>query len=288
MAEYTAFDLTYRVARILGCLVEGTTTAASGNQTTLTDAVYLQNVYPDDYFNGGQVWHWSTTDPFYFKARVTDFVSSTGVLTFQTLGVNPANNSHYAVSTNQYPYYQILSAISAALLEVQVPIIDTSLSTAANKLEYTLPATIINDNFEVWLQGYTSDTDANEWYQVHDWYVSPALAAEERKLTFRSQPTTGLTIRLIYYLPHSNTHETTLVGPTEFIQGTELFGEIDVNRVCLDAAYRLLVWRQQQTAEADPELARKIAEMLARAERAKWRAPNRHAWRKLATLGDVG
>ena len=123
----TMFDLMIGTLRLLGGMRTGT--ASAGSTTTITDASLRNEA--DDYWNGGAVWMLDTTDdlaPEGEYSLVTDFVNSTGILTFDALTVTVGPGDRYAVSPAHWPYDILMDCVNLAIAQYRVPRMDISLS----------------------------------------------------------------------------------------------------------------------------------------------------------------
>ena len=280
MAAYTLFDLTYRLARELGVAFEGTATA--GAATNITDTVYLLGRFEDDHFNAGTAWilydaGGAGASPQGKMARVTDFVKTTGVATIETVTDAVAAGDRYALADDMYTKDVLIQAINQVLAEIPIPYIDdTTITTDASLTEYTLPTGMLDADIEVWLNREDT-TDDNYWLPLYDWYIQESITGTAKELIFKNQPAAPYDLRIKYWLPHPPLNAT----------ADKLRESIDINRVVLSAAYKLLVWKKAQKAVDDPVLDQRIAELYPRVEAMKWRNPARKESIKLATLGSI-
>jgi len=90
------------------------------------------------------------------------------------------------------------------LTGILLPKVDTtSLDTASNQTEYTLPTTIpANDLRRVYYQQQTGDANDNQWYELRDWDVIFSDTGSADVLVL-PQLTPDRDIRLDYVVPHS-------------------------------------------------------------------------------------
>lgn len=102
-------------------------------------------------------------------------------------------------STKLVPFLLMRKKANDALLALgQVELVDTSLSTADNQTEYTLPAGITRDNItNVMIQTYTSDANDNSWIPVAPWDVHPAAPGTQHTLVI-PQYASGYTLKIFY------------------------------------------------------------------------------------------
>jgi hypothetical protein len=277
---YTLFDLVYHTLNELGALVESI--ATGGSLTTIVDTLRLQSVFEDDHFNLGTAL--ITRDaagagaaPEKEFSRISDFVSSTGTITCAAFTVAPASGDRYALATRRFDLDMVIGKINNILRELLVETIDTSLTTAASQLEYSLPTAVLDQSIQVWIQGVSTDTDANEWWQCYDWQIEQAAAGTAKKLIFRTQPAYPYALRIHYWLPHAPL----------YAASDKLHESVDINRVVLDAALMLLKGREADTANSDPELRAVMARLEARKTAIAWRNRHMRAGPKLASWGEI-
>ena len=211
VATNTLFDLTYMVARELDILEESTATAA-GNTLSLIDTYRDED---DDYFNGGTLWLVRDAGgvgdaPEGTYAVVQDYAQGTGTFTLRSaLGGSTAVGDKYAVATKKITLEQIVQAINVSLMDLKtVPTTDiTSLTTATDQTEYTLPLAAKEDLREVWLQLDTTDSNDNRWMKLYNWYVQQAATGTQATLVFPYQPlATAYDLKLVYMSPHPELH----------------------------------------------------------------------------------
>ena len=172
--------------KILPIQLEGK--ATGGSTTTIADSA-LSGTYDDDSFKGGLVFIHSTTDgaaPQNEFSVISTFVDSTGTFTVDTaLSAAVGAGDFYAVADPQYKKASVMRVVNDALRNFGIiSLVDVSLTTAYNQLEYTLPLAIKTfpiDRIEI---GNTADG----WGELTDWYVVPASAGSQATLIFNTQP----------------------------------------------------------------------------------------------------
>lgn len=266
---YTLYDLVLRTARELETVVEGT--ATGGSTTTVIDTVYLLNRFEDDHFNAGQVFilydaGGAAAAPEGEWGRVTDFVKSTGVVTMAAVSAAVAAGDRYAVMDDRFILDEIIQGINRVLGETPIEVTDTTtLDTAGDQLEYTLPTAMLDQNIEVWIQRETGDANANRWMKTTDWYIQETATGTGKTLVFWRQPDYIYGLKLVYRIPH----------PAIYARTDKLREPIDVNRIAVQAAYRCLLHKYAERGVADPLMERRMQEMFARAEAARWKSPNK-------------
>lgn len=263
---YNLFHLTYRVARLLDGVLEGI--ATGGGATTIIDTVNLTNQYPDDWFNLGTAWilrdaAGGGASPEGKYSKVTDFDKVSGTATIFTVTDAIGAGDRYALTNKRYPLDLMISKINEALDETPIKVVDTTtLTTAGSTTEYTLPAAVLDQSINVWIQGQDVAAD-NRWFRWHDWYVQETGIGTQKKLVFRTQPPYAYDLKLEYIIPH----------PPLYVYTDKLDEQVNINRIALDAAHRCLLWKLDQPGDTDPDLARKVADMENKLERARWRSP---------------
>lgn len=280
---FNLFDITLRVAQELGITIDGTATAGAVN--SLTDTVALQNgQYGDDFFNNGTLWLVRDAGglgaaPQGEYARISDFVKTTGVVSLSTsLTVAIASGDTYALANKEYPRDTIINQINKVLRAIFVMTEDIStITTASDQTEYNLPAALLDQDIEVFIQGKTLDTNDYKWQQMYDWYIRQTASGTQKLLVFKTQPPEPYLLRLVYYIPHAQ-----LSAATD-----KLHESADLNRVALESALECLRWKRNQPGVHKADIEMRIGEMTSRSERAKWTQPMGHTHVKLATWGDV-
>lgn len=279
---YTLFDITLRVAKELDIALESI--ATGGAVGTLTDTNELQTNYSDDHWNRGTVWMiydaaGAGAAPQGEFTRLTDFVSATGVVTFRdNLTVAVAADDVYAIANREYRLDTIINQVNKVLRGLMVRVEDIStITTAEEQTEYDLPAALLDEDIEVWIQGKTDDTDDYKWTPLHGWYIRETSTGTAKKLVFKTQPPYPYLLRLVYWTPHNQLYSA----------GDELRESVDLNRVGLAAALECLMWKKSQPGVHKKDLDRRVAEMAGRTERARWASPLGRTHVKLATWGDT-
>ena len=195
------FDATLQLAARLGDFRTSTASAA-GSTTTLVDTV--ARTEEDDTWNGGTVWiitdaGGASAAPEGEWGRVTDFVNSTGTLTFEALTAATASSDTYGLASGRYPLDVLRTAINNELIKYEVIRYDTtSLDIESDQSEQTLPAGIYKHNLMGVYEGTDTDTDDNQWTPL-DFSVQTAAAGSQHTLVIHSREvTSGNDIMLEY------------------------------------------------------------------------------------------
>lgn len=269
MSTYTLFDLTYRLARELG-LVEESTASAIGSTTTVVDTYRDED---DDFWNDGTLWlvrdsGGSGAAPENSFAIVSDYVQSTGIITLRSaLSAAAGEGDRYALASKRIPLNVLVQSINNALMDLKtVPYTDTtSLTTASNKTEYTLPLGAKEDLRQVWLQVITNDANDNRWEVLYNWYIQQANTGTQAVLMFPYQPTApDYDIKLVYMAPHP-----------ELTEYTDQMSEfIPIERVLFPAAVSCLRYYKNRVRGRDVTLIdERIERYEQKAEMAKMAHP---------------
>ena len=251
------FFATYRVARELGAIQQGT--ATSGSATTLVDTRLLTQA--DDFWNGGTVWIIDATSgaaaPEEQFAIVSDFVNSTSTVTVIPGIVTTGNaftatvdaDDQYAISTSQYPLNELIWAVNAALHDIgQLETSDiTTVDTATSQTEYSIPLAANKDLRAVYLQGRLNDANDNRWIPIQNYDIRRTATGTADLLILPFQYVTGRDIRLDYVQEHPE-----LEGV-----GDHIADEVNLNHLVVAAAIRMLEWRDAQPGN-DPNIERQL------------------------------
>lgn len=157
----TVFDISLKIAREVGDVIEGT--ATGGSTGTLVDSSLT--THTDDYFNGGTLWIKSGTHAGKVFL-VTDYVSG-GTASFATVTGAIVAGVRYAMTRGAYPFDKMVSAIQGALDDTYVEGHDYSLTGDGQMLDFSLPSGVYN---VMRVESVTSDgvrTGSNHWKEVN-------------------------------------------------------------------------------------------------------------------------
>lgn len=190
----TLFQATLALAKILGEVIEGDTTA-TGTVTTLIDTGLSR--FPVGFFTNGLLWI-QEGDLANTLLTITAFTPNSGTLTFATQASAPGSAKLYAAMPNIVSQYELRLAINQALTALgQVPTQNTSLTTVADQQAYTLPAGVSRINkVEV-----TYDSTAPKQWQLNSHWQE---IGGEIVFDYGYQyGTAGYTIRLSYMADHA-------------------------------------------------------------------------------------
>ena len=136
--------------------------------------------------------------------RISSFASSNYTHTVDTAFSSAiASGDLVAVANSDIPLYEMYRAINNALKKIgEIPLIDTSLTTAENQTEYTLPVALKREDLlRVEWQTETGDSDDNYWEHISNFDIIPSAPGSTGLLVI-PQMTAGRTLRLTYMGVH--------------------------------------------------------------------------------------
>ena len=161
--------------------------ATGGSATTIVDST-LATKYATNIFNGNVAFITSTTDGLSPQGKfgiVSAYSASTWTITIPTVTDTVDAGDIYSICKVTIPLYEMIAAVNVGLASLpSVPRVDTSLTTLASTLKYTLPAAVKNYP----IQRVQIGSDTYGWYDVTSWDVIPAAAGSAESLIFLSQP----------------------------------------------------------------------------------------------------
>ena len=209
----TQLQLTHVLQQLYRRLGGKVTLATGGSTTTVIDtklADELADGNEDDIFNGGTLIviedaGGAAGAPEGEFSRVTDYVASTTTLTFSpAVTTAPASGDRVLLVPPDFPLYDMIEQVNDALKYLsKVPRFDTSITTAANQTEYTLPLALKGRQIlDVEMQGITTDANDNRWLRLPNWETGFAAAGSTGTLIL-PQLATGYTIRISYLAEHA-------------------------------------------------------------------------------------
>jgi len=189
------------------------TLATGGSTTTAIDtklADELADGNEDDIFNGGTIIvvedaGGAAAAPEGEFSRITDYVASTQTLTFSpALTTAIATGDRILIAPPDFPPYDTIEVVNDALKDLsELPKYDTSITTAANQTEYTLPLAVKGGRIvSVEIQGITTDANDNRWRPIPNWQEGFANAGTTGTFII-GQYASGYNIRISYYKRHA-------------------------------------------------------------------------------------
>ena len=191
----TLFNAVLALSRKLTAVRSGTADAG-GSTTTLVDADRYEE---DEFWIDGTILNITNTE----WARITDYDNTSGTFTYGTL-TTAAEGDKYAAIVPKFPLDTLIESINAVLQEIKYPTEDyTSLDTATNTTEYTLPVGVNRRTLrQVLYQRNNSDASDHDWKIMRNWYVRPKGIGNQEVLVLESAVDAGMDLNLIYTKNH--------------------------------------------------------------------------------------
>lgn len=218
----TVAEISLKVMKEVTDVITGT--ATGGSTTTLIDTTLL-TTQPNDHFNNGRIWILSGTHAGKVFA-ITDFVQSTGTVTFAAVTGAIAAGVRYAIARNAYPWDQVVSAIQSALDTTYITALDSTLTGDGQTLEFTLPSgvfDVLRIETEDTADAHSGKYPAHHWREIHNGKI---------RFDFGYAPDDDYTIHVYYKSYHPELTDYT----------TTINNEIDVEWLRYKAAQELLWW----------------------------------------------
>jgi hypothetical protein len=190
-----------RLGAVVTTLTDGSTSLAI--DTKLADTLGEGNV--DDFVNGGTLivvedGGGAGAAPEGEFTRITDYDSTTTAMTLSpALSASLTTDDKAMYIGADFPLYDVIEVVNDALKYLgEVPVPDTSLTTADDQTEYTLPAPIKGKEIlNVEVQTNTGDSDNNQFFPVENWQIVPASPGGDAKLVL-PQLASGYALRITY------------------------------------------------------------------------------------------
>ncbi len=205
-----AFQLTHLLQKAYRRLkVARTSTATGGTATTIVDTKlpdYLGDSHENDILNGGTAILIKDAgglgaSPEGKVSRIADYAatSSDGTITIDNVTDAPAIGDTYMYISPDFPLLDMLEIVNDALIFLgRIPKVYSTLVTAANQTEYTLPVDLKGVKLtDIEIQGQLGDSDDNRYVPIENWKIVPALPGSTGLLTV-PQFATGYILRVSY------------------------------------------------------------------------------------------
>lgn len=206
----TLFDLVWRCVVELGTARTGT--ATGGSTTTIVDTNGLKLV-ENDYYNEGTAFilkdAGGAIDISKNFSIIKDFNSTSKTLTLYT-GVASAVTADdiYGVANRRYPLWLLIQKINNVLMmDGDIPVEDTSLTTVENQTVYALPSGIVARDLRQVLVATDTDSAHPYYRSVVNWEVSYADAGSIGNLELDYALPSGFTLLLKYATSHAELRE---------------------------------------------------------------------------------
>jgi len=206
----TDFQLTHLLQKAYRRLkVARTSTATGGSTTTIVDTKlpdYLGDSHENDILNGGSVIivkdaGGAGASPEGKFSRISDYAatSTDGTITIDNMTDAPASGDTYMYISPDFPLLDMIEVVNDALEYLgRIPKVYSSITTAANQTEYTLPVYLKGiDLTDIEVQGILTDADDNRYTPITGWKITPALPGTAGLLTL-PQFAAGYILRIGY------------------------------------------------------------------------------------------
>lgn len=188
--------------------------ATGGSTTTVIDTTRSDDEDAEDFENAVIV---ITRDAGGLSAapegelsRVSAYDPSTQTFTLaSTLTAAVGAGDTYGVTGTAFNLPLLRQLTNEALKQLgDIPKADTSITTAAEQTEYTLPVVIKNSMpFNVQIQQVDDDANDNRWMDMYGWRVSYTGPNSTALLVFPQQPKYPLNIKIEYLGLHDAVHD---------------------------------------------------------------------------------
>lgn len=136
--------------------------------------------------------------------RISSYNSSTYTHEVDTaFTAAPASGDYIAIANSDIPLREMYRAINNALREMgEIPLTNSSLTSASNQTEYTLPVALKREDLlRIEYQTLTNDTDNNEWQHIQKYDIIPSAPGSTSILVLPQLPA-DRTIRITYMGVH--------------------------------------------------------------------------------------
>lgn len=179
-------------------------TATTTDSTSTTIDTKLAEKFDDDFCAGGgfivirDAGGLSAAPEGQFGS-ITAYDSGTQKFTHSTLTAATASGDTYMYTTSLFPLYEMVEMVNYALTFLgKIPLVDTSITTANQQTEYSLPlAAGGRDLIGVELQTENADANDNQYIKIPNYQIIPATAGTQWTLVI-PQCVAGYKVRVTY------------------------------------------------------------------------------------------
>lgn len=135
-------------------------------------------------------------------ARITSYDGGTQTFTIEELTSGVSSGDRYVVATNRIELEEYIELMNDALQMFDFPYVNTSITSASNQTEYTLPVLLKqHDLLLVEYVGNTADSNDQGWVELTDWKIVPAAAGSTSTIILPQLPA-DRTVRIWYKGKH--------------------------------------------------------------------------------------
>lgn len=242
------YNLSQLLRDVLGELGRTETfVATGGSQTTAANSKYADRNEPPttDFANEFGLFVVKDTaglapeDEF---AAITAYNAGTYTFTFDSLTAAVASGDEILIADKRFPLREMIRLANRAVQKFEVPLTDTSLTTAAAQTEYSLPVAYKQEwPLLVEYQGKTGDADDNRRIPVNPVKVVPSAAGSVATLIIPQLPA-GRTLYITGITAH----------PALTTYSSAIREEIHPELAIAATAYQALLWYSgQQDGRSD-------------------------------------
>jgi hypothetical protein len=249
----------------------GNFVATGGGATTIinTDWGNLESPPETDALKNRIAFIISTTDgltPQGKWSKVSAYADATYTCTIATVtDVVQAGDVVMLAKQTLFPLQESIFRVNRALTNLgQIPLVDTSLTTAADQTEYVLPVAVKNKLLKVYMQTETGDADDNKWAEIFGWRLDPTAAGSTGILVL-PQLIASRTLKLVYMGIH----------PTVSVYSDTISEYVHPKVATLAAMIELLAWynNRDENQGANEYFVWLIGQKQQELERAKMEQP---------------
>ena len=140
-------------------------------------------------------------------SRISDFAQLSSTATIEELTAAIEAGDRYVISNAIFTLDQMIEAINTVLRALEVPKVDvSSITTAANQTEYTLPAAVVRGLLRrVYIQTNLTSGDYR-WKEVHTWKLQYGATGVQDTLIV-PQFSGGYLLKLEYITRHDHLYD---------------------------------------------------------------------------------
>jgi len=160
----------------------GNFVATGGSATTIvnTDFANFESPPEEDTLKNRVAFVYSTTDglaPQGKWGKVSAYAEATQTMTIATVtDAIGAGDVIMLVKQDLFPLQESIFRVNRALTNLgDIPVPDTSLTSAADQTEYALPLVASRGILQVYYQNEINDSNDNQWTEISGWSVQPAV-----------------------------------------------------------------------------------------------------------------
>lgn len=253
--NYSLFDATLDLARLVGDVYEGACTTA-GSTTTIIDTHLTE---PDDFWNGGTVFLPSrNAGAVPAQARiVSDYNLASTVITTEAMSTASAASDVFSVADKKFPLHILRQAVNLALDELGPFEFEATWTSDGSQVYDASDSAAIDQRIiGLWVARETSAP--YNWQVCRTWRQLPSGStgrAQQLEFWEGTEPGTGYIIRVVYegYMSRLDTDDDAI--PNQVHKDTLRWA----------AAVHAWRWRQMKSRTDEPEAKERLQEAMVQA-----------------------